>query len=52
MKLLLENWRKYIDEIEERPSLQDDPKKDSIEMVLWAKEGAEYKLQTWVITRG
>ena len=41
MKLILENWRKYIDEIEERPSLQDDPKKDSIEMVLWAKEGAD-----------
>ena len=43
MKLLLENWREYLDEVEERPTLshQSDPKKDSIGMVLWAKEGAD-----------
>jgi len=41
MKLLFENWRQYLDEIEDRPSLQDDSKKDSIDFVLWAKEGAD-----------
>lgn len=38
---IVEGWREYMGEIEDRPSLQGDPKKDSLDMVLWAKEGAD-----------
>jgi|6_EtaG_2_1085325.scaffolds.fasta_scaffold129464_2 ribosomal protein S18 acetylase RimI-like enzyme len=41
MKLLLERWREYIEEVEERESLGADKDKDNISFVLWAKEGAD-----------
>tara|TARA_Y100000593_G_C4269254_1_gene316465 strand:- start:9 stop:545 length:537 start_codon:yes stop_codon:yes gene_type:complete len=43
MKLLFENWRKYLDEIEERPSLGTDKNKDNIGFVMWAKTAADKK---------
>jgi len=41
MKLLLERWREYIEEVEERESLGTGKNKDNISFVLWAKEGAD-----------
>ena len=43
MKLLMEQWRQYVDEIEARPSLGTSKEKDNIEFVHWAKKDAEKK---------
>ena len=54
MKLLLENWRKYLNEIAAHPSLTADEfgdatgagqKQTSADFVKWAKQGADKKSQ-------